>query len=86
MRRYAMTDKFREIDTRTVPGNGGTVALYMGGVDDPYEVHVLDCQGERTHTIYATTRASALEAFWHPFAAASTPNPFERVRELVEAS
>lgn len=70
-----------EVDARTIPGNGGSVVLYMGGVDDGYEVHVLDWHGVLIHTLYATTRAGALECFRHPFAVLDVPNMFDAAYE-----
>jgi len=84
-----MTAKLREVDTRRIEGNGGSVVLYMPAKTSreniaktsSYEVHVLDCHGEHRHTLYADTRADALEAYWHPFACQDTPDLFARVPE-----
>jgi hypothetical protein len=85
-----MTAKLREVDTRTILGNGGNVALYMPAAKTSaktssenivYSIVITDCQGEPVHTILAESRADALEAFRHPFARQDTPDVFARVPE-----
>ena len=75
--------KMIEVDTRELPGNGGTVTLWMPPyTDEPYEVRVTSYDGQ-AHTICVYDRAEAVSAFYHPFAYASTPDMFQPQPEPV---
>jgi hypothetical protein len=69
-----------EVDTRSIPGNAGTVTLYFSASPAArrYLVDVLSAEGENIASIAATTPAEALEAYKHPFARLDVPDVFNR--------
>jgi len=64
----------REIETRRIEGNGGTVTLAL---DDGPVVTVQNAHGETVATLRPTP-ADALDTFWHPFVSPDVPNIFAR--------
>lgn len=70
----------REIDTRTIAGNGGTVTLYdrRPTYADFYTVAIDGPNGEYVARIECATTKEALDAFLHPFARPDVPDIFAR--------
>lgn len=72
----------REIDSRQIPGHGGTVELVMDtDQDDFFMVFVKDADGRNITTLGAKDGREAVELFLHPFATATTPDIFARPSE-----
>jgi hypothetical protein len=69
-----------EVDTRSIPGNAGTVTLYFSASPAArrYLVDVVSAEGENIASIAAETPAEALEAYKHPFARLDVPDVFSR--------
>lgn len=68
----------REVDTRVIPGWGGTVELaadHFGGLDG-WTVTLRDPKGATVHTWQNLEGREALEVFHHPFAFPETPDVF----------
>lgn len=66
-----------EIDTRTIPGNGGQVAWHFNAPDGPHYVLVTRPSGEGEVTLELATGQEALDAFLHPFARPDVPDVFK---------
>lgn len=77
----------REIDTRTIPGNGGRVVweLWDGenGLADPcHLVHVWGAGDQHIITLDSLTPQEALDAFLHTFARPDVPDVFARTADV----
>jgi hypothetical protein len=72
--------RLTEVDTRSIPGNAGTVTLYLSPSPAAlgYLVDVVSAEGENIASIAAETPAEALEAYKHPFARLDVPDVFSR--------
>lgn len=68
-----------EIDTRRIPGNGGTVKLLTElPLFERYTVEVEDCAGVTVALLQELDRTEAREAFLHTFARQDVPDVFTR--------
>lgn len=65
----------REILSRNIEGNGGTVTLALDGADAVVTVAKPD--GEVVATLRPTP-SSAMDTYWHPFVSPDVPNIFAR--------
>ena len=70
----------KEIDTRPILGNGGSIMLVSN--DEGYCVNVVNWEGEQIAAITAANTAEALDAYRHPFARPEVPDIFKRIPDL----